>query len=347
MTGLKPNKALFPLAAAFRAGVAVRNGLYDLGILREYHSSLPVVCVGNITVGGSGKTPFVQFLAEKFKRLGFSPVILSRGYLGKVQGPYQVQAADNAELVGDEALSHFEKLRGIAQVVVAKERRAGAKFIEREKIGDLIILDDGYQHRALGRDCNILLLDISTEETREKWSPGSLLPAGWLRETFRTGVKRATCIVLVSKGRAKLPLPSIPTEKPTFLFQFLPRTIKDVQAKVILPTEVLKGKNIIAATGIGEPTQFFALLRSLGAKIDDERVFPNHYHFEKADLDALGPTEAHPLFVTSKDAVKLKNFLSHPGRVYSLELGGGFYDLTQEQEFLRLCLQAIETKRGT
>lgn len=347
MSGLRPNKALFPLAVAFRSIVAVRNSLYDLGILPQYTSALPVICIGNVTVGGSGKTPFVQFLAERLKRIGYSPVILTRGYKGSVSGPHRVSLGENASLVGDEALSHAEKLKGVASVVVSADRRAGAKYIESQGLGDLILLDDGYQHRALKRDINVLLLDVSTQETKEKWLQGSLLPAGWLREPLSSGLQRAQAVVFVSKGRRKEELPQLNTSALQFSFQFLPKSIRDVQAKVTLPTEVLKGKRIIAATGIGEPPQFFSLLRGLGAQVEKEVAFPNHHEFKQSDLESLAPTESCPLFTTTKDAVKLKNFLSVPGRVYSLELGGGFLSLAEEQQFLALCEKAIERKRSS
>lgn len=345
MTGLRPNKALFPLAALYGFGVGIRNLFYDAGLMPRYRSALPVICVGNATVGGSGKTPFVQFLAERLKRAGFQPVILSRGYSGKLLGPYRVKSTDTAVEVGDEAISHRDRLRGIAEVVIARRRADGARLIQKEKIGNVIILDDGLQHRALRRDFDILLLDVSSPEAIAKWETGLLLPAGWLREPLSQAIRRSHAVLLVSKGRARPPLPVI-KKSSSFVFELLPSTIRDVQANITLPTAVLRGKPVSAAAGIGEPQHFFAMLAALGAVIEVKKEFPDHYHFQQSDLEALQPSAARPLIVTSKDAVKLKNFLSAPGEVYSLELGGGFQNLSQEQEFLKLCREAI-SRHGT
>ncbi len=343
---LEPDPRFLPFAWVYRGAVTLRNRLYDWKLLPSYRSCLPVICVGNATTGGTGKTPFVQFLAQRLKRQGYSPVILSRGYGGQFAGPHRVRVNDAPEEVGDEAVSHRQRLTGIAEVVIAAERAKGAQFIESEKIGDVIILDDGFQHRALARDLNVLLLDVTTPETIKKWNTGKVLPAGWLREPLSHAVNRADCLVFVSKGKFPVPSPVFQFGKPQFEFSFQPRAIRDVQGNVTLPLEVLRGKNIVAATGIGEPTSFLALLRQLGATIVHERIFPDHHPFQANELAELAPTESVPLIVTAKDAIKLKNFLTVPGRVYSLELAGGFNHLEHEQAFFRLLMEKLAVLPG-
>ena len=184
------------LSAIYNLLTKVRNLLYDKGILSSYKSNLKVISVGNISVGGTGKTPLVIYLSKILKDKGYKPVVLSRGYKGSIKGPHLITDTNTYHEVGDEPL--LIKNLASVPVVIAKKRVKGAKIIEELKLGDIIILDDGFQHRALKRDLDIVCIDASSEESVSKFFTDKLMPAGRLRESRASGLKRANAVVFFS-----------------------------------------------------------------------------------------------------------------------------------------------------
>lgn len=175
MIGKEPlSTILYPFSLLYGVASSVKNHLYDTGVLSQYTTSIPVICVGNITVGGSGKSPVVQMIVSKLLSQGKRPVILSRGYGGSERGPIEVKEEHLASAVGDEPLMHKKHFRQTVSVVVARKRAHGAQFIEEKSLGDIIVLDDGYQHRALNRAVNILLIDRSSKEKEHLWRKKTL-----------------------------------------------------------------------------------------------------------------------------------------------------------------------------
>lgn len=328
---IRPSPVFLPFSALYGAVVGARNALYDAGILRAYCSSLPVLCVGNVTAGGSGKTPFAHFLCRGLLERGERPVILSRGHGGVEEGPKLVSGSDDARAVGDEAILHRESLPD-CPIVIARRRADGARFIEREKLGTVIVLDDGFQHRALLRTGNILLLDCSSEDAIARWERGHLLPAGYLREPLRSALRRADVVVFASKGvGASAPRISFPEER-CFQFSLRPVGLRDAVTNVPQELSWLRGNELTAAAAIGDPEQFFRMLVELGAKLVRTKGFPDHHAYSSNDWASLGEG---PVICTAKDAVKLRGF-ARPGRLFVLELEGGFRDEEEKARFFDL-----------
>lgn len=229
------------LSKVFWLVTEVRNWLFDNKIFKTTKISLPVISVGNIHVGGTGKTPLVIFLALELKKKGYNPVVLSRGYKGRLRGPHIVVNSDSYTDVGDEPI--LIKRKAAVPVVIAKDRVKGAKFIQEKKLGDLVILDDGYQHRWLHRDLNILLLPSET---------GSLLPHGTLREDLR------------NKSRADIVI-----EKP--------ERVSYLHAKNPSPSLILDPLTLV--TGIANPERVKSSIEKLGFKVGEFITFPDHHPF--------------------------------------------------------------------
>lgn len=338
---LAPHPALFPLSLLYRFAVALRNRGYDRGSFPVKTISLPIICVGNAIAGGSGKTPFVQLLAHELQQLDRSPAILLRGYGGTLAGPHLVTAADTAHTVGDEALLHFSALREVP-IVVARDRGAGAELIESAQLARTIIMDDGYQHRSLARTVNLLLLDISDEESINRWSCGCLLPAGWLREPLAVALQRAQGVILVDKGAAESAesrlakaLTFLPRTITPIRFQLRPHLLRDVLTGAIVPVDRYAHQQVVAATAIAHPRSYFSLLESLGYSTLTTLPFPDHYQFSAQDVERFLSSGA-PVMVTEKDETKLRSLVRQPGRVFSLVLRGSISDDASRTELLNI-----------
>jgi len=247
------------------------------------HPSVPMISVGNITAGGSGKTPFVIWLALALKEHGYSPVLLCRGDGGKTKHPVLVQTSDDPAMVGDEACLLAE-LSG-CPVIAAQDRIAGSRLAI--EYGDLLILDDGFQYRHLQRICDIVLIPS------EGVGNGHMIPAGPLREP--TGaLTRADIVVRTGKGVNRLP-----GSGREWGWSARPVGLRDVKQ-----TGAEQPAVVFAAAGIARPQRFFDDLRSLGLDVKGTKSFPDHYRFSSPDVTELTASGA-AVAVTGKDAVKL------------------------------------------
>ena len=338
---LAPHPALFPLAALYAGAIATRNALYNRELLTVNSTTVPVICVGNVIAGGSGKTPFVHALVGELKQLGLPPAILLRGYGGELEGPHLVDAQDSAKTVGDEAVLHFNAEREVP-IVVAQNRYAGARLIEAQQLAEVIVMDDGYQHRSLARGTNLLLLDITDEESIARWGNGRLLPAGWLREPLAAALKRANGVVLIDKGlpstaslreqHAKRLLPS--TFKP-IVYQLRPHHLRDIVTGAIQTVDKMVGREITAVTAIAHPGSFFSMLAAAGYTDLAKHAFPDHYQFSANDVARFFSSES-PVVVTEKDETKLRALVRQPGKMFSLVLRGEFSADGSRSELIRL-----------
>lgn len=301
---------LAPLAALFRGITRTRNYLFDSGYLASYKSSLPVLSVGNLTVGGNGKTPLCLYLVERLKERGYKPAILSRGYGGRIVGPHRVGENDSPSAVGDEPLL-MARSSGVP-VVIARARAEGARMIEREQLGDLIILDDGFQHRKLKRDLDIIALFAGSDEALEDFSRGELLPLGRFREDRDAGLRRASMVV--ASYRSVLPSGTelgsvderlqsvVPSSLPVFRAYY-----EFVHIRSLVGGRTIEPRPVHAFAGIANPQGFFESLRRVGYTVERTHAFPDHHPFTEQELTKL--IDAHPgvLFVcTEKDGVKLQ-----------------------------------------
>ena len=350
---------LLPVSKLYALVSRAHHALYSSGCLRSYRSDLPVICVGNVIAGGSGKTPFVQYLCRLLsERLEISPSVLTRGYGGSDSGPRRVASEDTASVVGDEALLHRET-SGAAAVIVARKRADGARLIEREQLGEVIVMDDGFQHYALQRDLNILLLDISSSESIALWKSGRLLPLGLGREHLRDGVRRADAVVLVDKSGEALSekqrqlgrlardhlLQSGVEEDLIFQFDLQASHLQNIENGERLELSILDGLNCVALTAIASPDSFLRIVRSYGGIIaEPAQLYPDHHHFEDADLERALQREL-PLIVTEKDAAKLAAKLKRRTGAgqdcYALCLRGTLRE--REKEFASLIAAKIQT----
>jgi tetraacyldisaccharide 4'-kinase len=271
---------------------------------QPYRSALPVICVGNFTVGGTGKTPLALLLAGELKRLGERPAFLMRGYGGYHAGPRWVDRdLDMAVDVGDEALL----LSRVAPTLIARDRAAGARAIEAAPDArSVIIMDDGLQNPTLAKDLTVAVVDA-----RRGIGNGEVLPAGPLRAPlpFQLGLVD-TVIVNSAPQEAAHAGPSAAT----WLKQQFPGPVLEAIACAAGDTAWIRDAPLVAYAGIVNPGRFFAMLDRLGGRVAETLVFPDHYPFTEKDADRImriGARHEAQLATTEKDWVRL---LGHGGR---------------------------------
>jgi len=247
---------------------------------------IPMISVGNITVGGSGKTPFVLWLAAELKQQGFSPVLLSRGDGANNQTPHLISEYSKAHEVGDEAVLLYRL--SDCPVIAGRDRVAGAEVAA--EYGDILILDDGFQYRQLGRICDIVLVP------GEGVGNGCLLPAGPLRETV-AALDRADVIVRTGSSDFK-PLSGLKE----WVWSAKSGSIRDWNSREYILLEASKPVHLV--TGIARPGRVIADLKRLGYEIAEHSRFADHHAYSKDDVQEL--LQSHRSIVTTaKDAVKL------------------------------------------
>ena len=281
---------LQPVSWLFCLIVQIRRLFFHIKIFRTTQLDVPVIVVGNLTVGGTGKTPLVIELANLLKKYGYHPGIISRGYGGKARTwPQQVRSDGDPSMVGDEAILIARRTH--CPMAVGADRVASSQALLKYTDCDVIISDDGMQHYALARDIEISVIDGIRRYGNEK-----CLPAGPLREP----IKRAEQVNFkVTNGIAG------PDE---FAMSYKAEKLcRADDPEVTLDIDSLKNQTVHAIAGIGNPQRFFDNLKSSGLDII-EHAFPDHYPFKKEDLD-FG--EIQPIVITEKDAVKCQRFYLH------------------------------------
>jgi tetraacyldisaccharide 4'-kinase len=279
---------LWPASLVFRCVVAVRRLCYRLGLFGAYKAGIPVIVVGNVTVGGSGKTPLVLHVAEALRRGGWKPGIVSRGYGGSLSEPCAATIASDPAEVGDEPML-LARHSG-CPVWVHPERIVACRILREENPEcDVIVADDGLQHYALARELEICVVD------ERGFGNGMLLPAGPLRES-RSRLHSVDAIVRHGASGSK-------GFKMTLEGDAL---VNLANAGERRPAKSFAGQKVHAVAGIGHPQRFFRQLASFGIQVIPH-PFPDHHPFQAGDLafdDAL------PIVMTEKDAVKCKRFIT-------------------------------------
>jgi tetraacyldisaccharide 4'-kinase len=277
-----------PLAGLYGAAAALRNTLYDRGVLSSRRLEQPVVSVGNLSVGGSGKTPFVIALGELLQARGIRFDVLTRGYRRKTRGVLVVEKDGNAAGFGDEPLLIARRL-GVP-VIVGESRYDAGRLAERKFQPQLHILDDGFQHRSLARDFDIVLMTEPGFDDR-------LLPSGRLREPL-SSLQRADAIVLPQDFSAH----DLAIE--SFARQGKP--IWRMQREIVIPAAPAAP---IVFCGIARPQQFFAQVRAAGIAPAAEVEFRDHHTYDRSDIERLvamrDKLSAGGFLTTEKDAVNL------------------------------------------
>jgi len=277
---------LAPLSWLFCLTVWLRRLAYASRLAAVHRLGVPVVVVGNITVGGTGKTPLVVWLSNFLMSKGFRPGIVTRGYRGSARRwPQQVRADSDPAAVGDESVVLAR--RSVCPVAAAPARVHAARALVEHAACDVILSDDGMQHLALGRDVEIAVVDGV-----RRFGNGRCLPAGPLRERV-SRLERVDLVV--AYGAA---------QRGEFVMDYLPGTPRRVLNGEARPLAAFTGKRLHAVAGIGDPARFFSQLRGLGLSVI-EHPFPDHYAYAAADLD-FG--DGLPVLMTEKDAVKCQQF---------------------------------------
>jgi tetraacyldisaccharide 4'-kinase len=305
--------ALTPAAWAYRTGFLAREAAYRRGWLARGRLACPVVAVGNLAVGGTGKTPAVEMVARWLAEDGRRVAILSRGYGRRPAASVELVSDGgaprlSAERAGDEPLLLARRLPGVA-VVVGADRLAAGRWAVAELRPDVVLLDDAFQQRRLLKDVDIVCLD-----TRAPWGPGGLFPRGTLREP-PAALARADLVVLTraDAGRNLAGLyqeirqyagaaPCLPTD-------YVIEGLRDHQSGAFQPREAIGGRGVLAFAGIAAPERLADALVGLGAVVRDVVVFPDHHRYTPRDLAAVirraRSVGASLLVTTEKDAVRL------------------------------------------
>lgn len=280
---------LRPVEMVFRCFAAIRREMYHVGLLKSTKFPVPVIVVGNIYIGGTGKTPVVIALVEALKQAGFHPGVVSRGYKAKCRDfPHIVSVNDLASMVGDEPLLMVRRTQ-CPMVIAPKRPQAVAALLDNFPECDVVVTDDGLQHYALQRDIEIAVLDADRH-----FGNGFCLPAGPLREPVS---RLHTVDYVITNGAAEY--------ENTFKIN-----IKALEFINLLDPSKRESANFFkkqlvnAVSGIGSPQRFYRTLRSLGL-IVSENTFTDHHAYTKDDFEHL---QKNPIIMTEKDAVKCAGF---------------------------------------
>jgi tetraacyldisaccharide 4'-kinase len=268
-------RLLAPLGALHGASVA-----WKAKSARLFDPGIPVICVGNLTAGGSGKTPVAIAIADALRQRGQKPFFLTRGYGGSEKGPALASRAHSAAVMGDEALL----LARSAQTVVARDRAAGAR-LAKEKGATALVMDDGHQNFSLYKKLSLVVVDAQTG-----FGNGFQIPAGSLREPVQQGLARADAVVLVGDGSPGLQGFNGPV----------------LRAHLVADAATFADKPVFAFAGIGRPEKFVASLEAGGAHVMGSCFFADHHPYDDAEIDQLRMIAGDAMLVTTeKDFVRL------------------------------------------
>src|SRR4051794_36833636 len=317
--------ALSPFAAIYGA-VAKRRMLRP-----GRRVGVPIVCIGNPTVGGAGKTPLALAVARMLAAAREQPALLSRGYGGSLSGPVQVgPARHRAADVGDEPLL----LARVAPTIVARDRTKGAAMALTAGAG-VIVMDDGFQNSALIKDFSVLVLDA-----RRGLGNGAVIPAGPLRAPLDVQLARADALVLVGESDASAILAKIVNSIPVFRASLVP----DVTC-----IGALRSSRVLAFAGIGDPEKFFATLRDAGITVAATRSFADHHRYTKReaqDLCAQANRDNLILVTTEKDAVRMRGDEQVAELTARVKVLPATLVLKEEAAFKTLLLEKVAQARG-
>lgn len=312
---------LLPFSALFYLLSALRRLFFRLGLLPSFHITKPVVVVGNIGVGGNGKTPVVVYLVELAKQLGLKPGVISRGYGGQAENyPYLLNERSTSEQAGDEPVLIFQRCQ--VPVVVGANRVASAQYLVTQGC-DIIISDDGLQHYRLQRDLDIIVIDA-----KRLFGNGLLLPAGPLREGQWRLSQADLCIYNGAKLRQDDKSASMSLQASVVIH------LKTAE-QFSLADFLAEHANINAAAGIGDPQRFFDTLENLGFHLVQQQGFIDHKKFSLDDFNHF--KSDLPLLMTEKDAVKCQAFAQD--NWWYLPVDAHFS--LQDQQILQQKIQAI------
>ena len=281
------SRLLWPVGAVYGAvaGLRMQREGFDAGI--------PVLCIGNYHVGGAGKTPLVLALAGMLRELGEVPVVLSRGYGGRLRGPVKVDPIKHtAEDIGDEPLMLARRI----PVVVARDRVSGVA-LARSLAASVILMDDGFQNPAIAKDASLIVIDGD-----RGLGNGCVIPAGPLRAPLPEQLARTDSLIVIGDGAAAATVAAdiAARGRPVLSAHLRPDDASVAE---------LRGKRVLAFAGIGDPTRFFRTLRASGIDVASVRAFADHHPYSQNEIEALlteADRDALTLVTTEKDLARLR-----------------------------------------
>lgn len=306
---------LLPIVPMYWLITLVRNRLYDIGIFKSRNYDFPVICVGNLSVGGTGKSPMIEYLIRLLKDK-YTLATLSRGYKRKSHGFFLAQERVEVSDIGDEPFQFWKKFPGISLAVDADRVRGIEELLKLTPLPEVLLLDDGFQHRRVNAGLNILLTSYD-----QLYMDDFMLPTGNLREPIQ-GAKRAEVIVVT-----KCPSEIDENEKQSIVKRLKPQTHQAVFFSHISYSEVIKtdqeerlltelhGTPFSLVTGIANPSPLVRYLRRLGLKFEHHN-FPDHHDFRESDFKNIGSL---PIITTEKDYRKISEVFKN-GDVYYLPI---------------------------
>ncbi len=280
---------LLPLSGLYCFVTAFRKKLYQLNVKKSFASASPVIVVGNIVAGGSGKTPLLIALCEYLISKGFKPGVVSRGYGGSYSGLKQIEQGDSADLVGDEPLMIYQKTK--VPVVVCADRANAVSYLIGNNDCNVVLSDDGLQHYRMQRDIEIAVID-----SERRFGNGFCLPAGPLREPVS---RLKTVDLVVYNGTCNTRVDAL-----TYSLQQIDVQALDGSSSRSL-SSFMEGKNTHAVAGIGNPQRFYDQLNQNGIKTVNHN-FPDHHAYQQGDFDGW---QNDCILMTENDAVKCRHLL--------------------------------------
>lgn len=338
--------ALAPLSGIYEALVRSGNALYSRDFFRVHDVGAPVISVGNLTTGGTGKTPLVEWIARELADFDRCVCILTRGYRRQSTGRLLVsnghELLANVTQAGDEPVLLAENLKGKAAVICDADRVAAAQWAIENLKSDVFVLDDGFQHQRIARDLNIVTIDATNP-----WGNGMLLPAGILREP-RTALLRASCVVVTRAGdleefeKIQAEIQELAPDIPILQSRMSIRGLQPLNnSATVTSIDDLRSLPAAAFCGIGNPESFFSLLSRHEFDLRFTRALRDHFSYAQADLNRIAEAarahDAQLLLTTCKDAVKLRSLnISLP--CYAVEIQ---IEINQPETLRKLIFKAI------
>ncbi|EJG01978.1 tetraacyldisaccharide 4'-kinase [Flavobacterium sp. F52] len=330
-------KILFPFAILYGFITSIRNFLFDKGILKSTSFDLPVIAVGNLSVGGTGKTPQIEYLirllSDKYKI-----ATLSRGYKRKSEGFVLANENSNAEILGDEPFQFHQKFPNVMVAVDANRANGIQQLLSKDEKPEIILLDDAYQHRKVKAGFYILLTSYG-----DLYTDDFMLPTGNLRES-RSGAARANIVVvtkcpkiLTEEEQTKIRLKLKLNAAQQVFFTFIDYDMVIFGKNEKIAVNEIKSESKLLLAGIAKPKPFFDCLKN---ESDECLTFPDHHHFSDADLDAIrNKANGRKIITTEKDYVRLKDS-ELVDQLYYLPIKSSF--INHQQDFDATILEYVK-----
>ena len=346
-------KLLAPAAWLYGTAVRIRATAYARGLIASRELTSPVVCVGNLTLGGSGKTPLVAAITQLLMSRGFRPGILTRGY-GRPSGSRLIALSPSAQRnpdpceVGDEPALLAWILPAVP-IVISADRFRGGRFAEEHLGVNIHVLDDGFQHLSLRRDVDIVAVDVTQSIFED-----AILPAGRLREPV-SGLRRAHMVVLTRVGDEDTQpleprLHAVNSKLQLFRSRTELRGFVKIEDSRILPAEALPPGPVLAFCGIGNPRAFFEDLRRWGLNVISARSFPDHHRYTGDELAKLSRDAmqhgAAALMTTEKDLMNVQTVWQNKVPLFACRIEAQFTARKDFEESLLRLLAQIRVRRA-